>query len=187
MRTICGHRLDDPRLTDEVRALMVRAAMERRRTAGGAPRGDMATLIKLSNFDRASPASSAAVAATDNHGSEESLQAQPLAPRYVTDPQELQRTISVIQKRVSDEFRLSELRDPDLKIRSQRQVFAFPRQLAMYIARHVTGASLQEIGRHFGGRHHSTVLYSINKVEEMLHSNSPLNQIVKQLVKTGKS
>jgi hypothetical protein len=186
IRTIRRFRLDDPRITEEVRALMVKAAMKRRRTAGAAPRADMATLIKLSNFVPASDASCVAVAAMDNQGSGESLQARAQAARDVTGSEELQRTIDLIRKRVCAEFHLAEVRDPNLTARSHRQIYAFPRQLAMYIARHVTGASLQEIGRHFGGRHHTTVLHSINKVEQILQSDRPLNQIVKRLLERGK-
>jgi chromosomal replication initiator protein len=161
--------------------------MERKKIAGAAPRGDMTTLIKLSNFEPASPAICAAVAATDGQGNEESLQAKHQVVRDVTDPQALQRTIDLIKKRICAEFHLAELRDPNLTARSHRHIYAFPRQLAMYITRQITGASLQEIGRRFGGKHHTTVLHSITKVEEMLQSHRPLNQIVKQLVETQKS
>ena len=102
--------------------------------------------------------------------------------RDVTEPQDLQQTIQLIQKVVSDHFYLRELRDPDLKVRSHRQVFAFPRQLAMYIARQTTGASLQEIGREFGGRHHTTVLHAIKKIEARRRSDDAANHTVTQLV-----
>jgi Bacterial dnaA protein helix-turn-helix len=168
MRTICRHRLDDPRLTDEARALMVRAAMERRRRAGVVTRDDLAIQIKLSNFGPASLASCVAVSATDGQESQESLQAQHQAPRDFTAPEALQRTIESIRKRICEEFYLAELRDADLtKLRSHRQVFAFPRQLAMYLARQLTGASLAEIALQFGGRHHTTVLHSIDKIERL--------------------
>ena len=42
----------------------------------------------------------------------------------------------------------------------------FPRQIAMYLAKHLTEASLPEIGRQFGGKHHTTVMHSIDKIEE---------------------
>jgi hypothetical protein len=182
MRLINKHRLDDPRLTDAVRALMVRAAMDRRRTAGGGPRGDLDTLLKLSNFAPASVASSAAVSAADGQGSQESLPAQPQAPRYVTDPQELQRTIESIRQRVSDQFHLSELRDQDLTRRSHRQIIVFPRQIAMYITRQLTKATLQDIGRQFGDRHHSTVLHSLKKIEEMCRSDEALKSAINKLI-----
>ena len=52
----------------------------------------------------------------------------------------------------------------------------------MYITRQLTGASLQEIGREFGGRHHTTVLHSINKIEEMRRTDEALNRTMTQLM-----
>ena len=51
----------------------------------------------------------------------------------------------------------------------------------MYIARQITGASLQEIGREFGDRHHSTVLHAINRIEAMRRSNKMLDLAITQL------
>ena len=95
---------------------------------------------------------------------------------------ERQRTIDLIRKRISAEFHLAEMRDPDLKVRSHRQAYAFPRQLAMYIARQATRASLAEIGRQFGGRHYSTVLHSINKIERMSRLDEELNDAITRLM-----
>jgi len=172
MRLIRRRRLDDPRITDETRSVLVQAVMERRKTARPSGRDNLATLINLASFGPA--------ALTDRQGSEESLQAPSQAAQVVTPPQDLQQTIQSIQKLVSDHFYLRELRDPDLKVRSHRQVFAFPRQLAMYIARQTTGASLQEIGRQFDGRHHTTVIHSINKIEEMRRTDEALNHVIMQ-------
>ena len=47
-----------------------------------------------------------------------------------------------------------------------------PRQVAMYLCKALTHASLPEIGRSFGGKHHSTVIHSIKKVEEMRKKNT---------------
>ena len=67
-------------------------------------------------------------------------------------------------------------------MRSNRRTFTFPRQLAMYIARHLTSASLLEIGRQFGGMHHATVLHSINKIEEMRRLDESLNCTITRLM-----
>jgi chromosomal replication initiator protein len=48
----------------------------------------------------------------------------------------------------------------------------------------VPGASLQEIGRQFGGRHHSTVLHSIRKIEKLLYSDAALNRAITRLKDT---
>jgi hypothetical protein len=184
MRLIRRHQLDDPLLSDNARELLVRAVLGRRKKARVSRRENIATRINIASVLNPRALD---LALSDSQENAKPNAAVPQASKRVTDPQELQRTIETIRRRVSDYFQMAKLRDPDLKVRSHRQVFAFPRRLAMYIVRLATGASLQEIGRHFGGRHHSTVLHSINKVEEMLHSNTPLNQIVKQLLETGNS
>ena len=50
-------------------------------------------------------------------------------------------------------------------MRTNSKAIAFPRQIAMYLVKQLTSASLPEIGRQFGGKHHTTVLHSINKIE----------------------
>jgi chromosomal replication initiator protein len=52
----------------------------------------------------------------------------------------------------------------------------------MYLAKHLTEASLPEIGRQFGGKHHTTVLHSINKIEEMRRSDKDLNRTITRLL-----
>jgi len=51
----------------------------------------------------------------------------------------------------------------------------------MYIARQLTGASLQEIGREFGGRHYNTVLHSINKIDAMRRRDRTLDWTITRL------
>ena len=50
-----------------------------------------------------------------------------------------------------------------------------PRQIAMYLCKSLTHASLPEIGRSFGGKHHSTVIHSIRKVEDLRKKDSDFN------------
>jgi chromosomal replication initiator protein len=88
-------------------------------------------------------------------------------------------TIDLIQKRVSEHFNL---REQDLKVRSNTRAIAFPRQVAMYIVKQLTTASLPEIGRQFGGKHHTTVLHSINKIEELRRSDKDLNRTITRLM-----
>jgi chromosomal replication initiator protein len=52
----------------------------------------------------------------------------------------------------------------------------------MYIVKQLTTASLPEIGRQFGGKHHTTVLHSINKIEEMRRSDKDLNRVITRLM-----
>jgi chromosomal replication initiator protein len=57
-------------------------------------------------------------------------------------------------------------------------MIAQPRQIGMYLCRQLTTASLPEIGRNFGGKHHTTVLHSITKVERLRNSNKDFNNLV---------
>ena len=51
----------------------------------------------------------------------------------------------------------------------------------MYIIREMTNLSLQEIGKEFGGRHHSTVLNSINRVEKMMKQQPEMSEIIRDI------
>src|ERR1700752_3599022 len=99
--------------------------------------------------------------------------------RNIIASQEKRVTIDLIQKRVSEHFNL---REQDLKVRSNTRAIAFPRQVAMYIVKQLTTASLPEIGRQFGGKHHTTVLHSINKIEDMRRSDKDLNRTITRLM-----
>ena len=71
-------------------------------------------------------------------------------------------TIESIQKYVADYY---QMKVHELKSRNNSKSVALPRQVAMYLCKKLTTASLPEIGRSFGGKHHSTVLHSIRKVQ----------------------
>src|SRR5262249_45282774 len=89
--------------------------------------------------------------------------------------QEKKVTIELIQKRVGEQFGL---REQDLKMRSNSKAIAFPRQVAMYLVKQLTSASLPEIGRQFGGKHHTTVLHSIHKIDTLRRSDKDLNRTI---------
>jgi len=73
-------------------------------------------------------------------------------------------TIEVIQKVVADHFKL---RVQELKAKSNSKRVVFPRQIAMWMARELTDASLPEIARAFGDKHHTTVLHSVEKIAHL--------------------
>ena len=102
--------------------------------------------------------------------------------RNVKDHEEKAITIDHIQKFVSDYY---QLKLADLKSRNNSKSIAMPRQVAMYLCKNLTHASLPEIGRSFGGKHHSTVIHSIRKVEalrkEDTHFNTLLNSFLESL------
>jgi chromosomal replication initiator protein len=99
--------------------------------------------------------------------------------KNIIETSEKKVTIEQIQKRVGDHFGL---RAQDLKIRSNSKVIAFPRQVAMFISKQLTSASLPEIGKQFGGKHHTTVLHSINKIETLRHTDKELNKTINRLL-----
>jgi chromosomal replication initiator protein len=95
--------------------------------------------------------------------------------KNVIDPDDKAVTIESIQKYVSDYY---QLKVADLKSRNNSKSVAMPRQIAMYLCKSLTHASLPEIGRSFGGKHHSTVIHSIRKVEEMRKRENNFNSLI---------
>ncbi len=93
--------------------------------------------------------------------------------------QEKKVTIELIQKRVGEHFGL---REQELKVRSNSKTIAYPRQIAMYLVKQLTSASLPEIGRQFGGKHHTTVLHSIRKIDTLRRSDKDLNHTINKLL-----
>jgi chromosomal replication initiator protein len=88
-------------------------------------------------------------------------------------------TIETIQKLVAEQFGL---RLVDLKARNNSKQIVFPRQIAMCLAKELTGCSLPEIGRQFGGKHHTTVLHSISKIEAQRKNDKDLERLLVQLI-----
>jgi chromosomal replication initiator protein len=76
--------------------------------------------------------------------------------------------IEGIQKRVADHY---QIRHSDMTSKRRPNAIAFPRQIAMYLCRHLTRHSLQEIGEAFGGRDHGTVIHAIKTVENMMEQD----------------
>ncbi len=103
------------------------------------------------------------------------------ALRQLNAGSEKRVTIDLIMRTVCDRY---DLQPAQLKQKSNAQEIARPRQVAMYLCKELTQASLPEIGRHFGGKHHTTVLHSIRKVEELRQSDPDLNRLVHSLIDT---
>ena len=70
---------------------------------------------------------------------------------------------------------------PQLKSKNNSRPVAFPRQIAMYLVKEFTTASLPQIGREFGGKHHTTVLHSVNKITQLRQSDRDLNRLINKL------
>jgi chromosomal replication initiator protein len=95
--------------------------------------------------------------------------------KNILDHDEKAITIEIIQKHVADYYNL---KMADLKSRNNSKSVAMPRQIAMYLCKSLTHASLPEIGRSFGGKHHSTVIHSIRKVEDLRKKDTDFNTLI---------
>ena len=86
--------------------------------------------------------------------------------------------IDLIKEIITDYYNL-QLKDMTSKKRTQK--IAFPRQIAMYMARELTDASLPQIGEEFGGRYHTTVIHAHNKIEKKIESEENFKQTIDKL------
>jgi chromosomal replication initiator protein len=114
-------------------------------------------------------------------GGEINLQTTQEVLKNLIDSQVRKISIESIQKAVSEQFGL---RVAEIKAKNNSRVIVFPRQIAMYMAKHLTDASLPEIGRQFGGKHHTTVLHSVDKIEQQRKIDKDLNRVLNKLIET---
>jgi chromosomal replication initiator protein len=98
--------------------------------------------------------------------------------RHLAERQDRRITIEAVQKAVAERF---SIKPAVLKEKSNRKEVVVPRQIAMFLAKELTQASLPEIGRAFGGKHHTTVIHSINKIEQQKQRDPELNKIVNNI------
>jgi chromosomal replication initiator protein len=90
-------------------------------------------------------------------------------------------TIEIVQKAVADHY---SLKLSELKSKNNSKSVATPRQIAMYLCKALTNASLPEIGKSFGGKHHSTVIHSIRKIERMRQTNGDFNTLINTMMES---
>ncbi|HYT67136.1 MAG TPA: chromosomal replication initiator protein DnaA [Vicinamibacterales bacterium] len=90
-------------------------------------------------------------------------------------------TIEGVQKAVADHY---SLKVAELKSKNNSKSVAMPRQIAMYLCKNLTNASLPEIGKSFGGKHHSTVIHSIRKIEDLRQKNGDFNMLINSLLES---
>jgi len=114
-------------------------------------------------------------------GAEISLTTAQQVLKNFIDSQARKITIDAIQKAVAEQFGLRVI---EIKAKSNSRAIVFPRQIAMYLAKQMTEASLPEIGRQFGGKHHTTVMHSIDKIEEQRQLDKDLNRLLNKLTET---
>jgi len=87
-------------------------------------------------------------------------------------------TIQQIQKLVSATYKLSL---DELLSKNNARHISHPRQVAMYLCKHLTKHSYPEIGRAFGGKHHTTVIHSVEKIESLVSSDETLQRLISEL------
>ncbi len=115
------------------------------------------------------------------HGVEITLSVTQQCLKQFIDTQVRKITIETIQRTVAEQFGM---RVAELKQKNNSRQIVVPRQIAMYLAKQLTEASLPEIGRQFGGKHHTTVMHSISKIDEHRRSDKDLNRTINKLMET---
>jgi len=88
-------------------------------------------------------------------------------------------TIEMIQKFVADHYNV---KLAELKAKNNSKAVAVPRQIAMYLTKTLTGASLPEIGKGFGGKHHSTVIHSVRKIDGLRKKDPDFDRLINTFV-----
>ncbi len=99
--------------------------------------------------------------------------------RNIIDEETEGISIELIQKTVANHYGL---KVSDLKSKNNSRSVAVPRQVAMYLSKTMTKASLPEIGREFGGKHHTTVLHSINKITQLYEKDVVFHRFINSLI-----
>ncbi len=147
------------RLPDDVRSFMASKTKTNVRELEGA-------LIKL-------------IAYSSLVGTPISLQMAQQVLKHLVHVPDRRVTIDSIQKAVAERF---QIKQTQLREKSNTKKIVYPRQVAMYLVKELTDASLPEIGRAFGGKHHTTVIHSIHKIEETRHIDPDLNRMIQNLM-----
>jgi chromosomal replication initiator protein len=147
------------KLPDDVRSFMASKTKSNVRELEGA-------LVKL-------------IAYTSLTGTPINLQMAQQVLKHLVHVQDRRVSMDSIQKAVAERF---SIKQSQLKEKSNTKKIVNPRQIAMYLVKELTDASLPEIGRAFGGKHHTTVLHSIHKIERDRHSDVELNRLLHSLM-----
>ena len=147
------------KLPDDVRSFMASKTKSNVRELEGA-------LVKL-------------IAYTSLTGTPINLQMAQQVLKHLVHVQDRRVSMDSIQKAVAERFTIKQ---SQLKEKSNTKKIVYPRQIAMYLVKELTDASLPEIGRAFGGKHHTTVLHSINKIERDRHTDVELNRLLHSLM-----
>ena len=99
--------------------------------------------------------------------------------KYLIPGQDRRVTMDSVLRAVADRFQLL---PSQLKQKTNARQIAYPRQIAMYLIKELTGSSLPEIGRMFAGKHHTTVLHSVQKIDKLRHKDADLNRLIHSVI-----
>jgi chromosomal replication initiator protein len=105
--------------------------------------------------------------------------AQDAIRNIAEDDQPVGITIEQIQRAVGAHYKL---RVDDLKSKNNSRQIAVPRQVAMYLCKRLTKHSFPEIGREFGGKHHTTVIHSVDKIEALVLKDQNFHRVVSDIM-----
>ena len=118
-------------------------------------------------------------------GAQSSLTAKPIDKemaktilRDIIEEEDKPLTVEHIQKAVCEHFAI---KLSDIKAKKRTKEVALPRQIAMYLSKHITNLSLNDIGKNFGGKDHATVIYACKQVEEKRLHDEAFNRIIESL------
>jgi len=101
--------------------------------------------------------------------------------KYLIPNGERRITMDSILRAVAEKFGLQA---SQLKQKTNARQISYPRQIAMYLIKELTQSSLPEIGRMFGGKHHTTVLHSVQKIETLRQRDPDLNRLIHSVIDT---
>jgi len=102
------------------------------------------------------------------------------AMRNITDDEQTEGlTMDRIARTVALQFKLSL---EELKSKNNSRQIAVPRQVAMYLCKRLTKHSFPEVGREFGGKHHTTVIHSVDKIDALIKQDRNFHRIVSELI-----
>ncbi len=88
-------------------------------------------------------------------------------------------TVEKIQKLICHKFKI---KLSQIKSKNNSPKVAFPRQIAMYLSKELTKSSLPDIGRKFGGKHHTTVIHSVRKIEKLINADPEFNKEINKFI-----
>ena len=114
-------------------------------------------------------------------GTEISLSLAQEVLRDLLDHDDQTVTIETVQRFVANYYKL---KIADLKSRNSTKSVTLPRQIAMYLVKSLTNHSLPQIGKNFGGKHHSTVIHSIKKIDERCKRDSEFRTLVNSFLQS---